>query len=199
MKPRALIAEDEPLLAAGLKAALAAAWPELEVVGIAANGVEAVGAAERQHLDVIFLDIRMPGMNGLEVAAELADRLGEAVPAIVFVTAHDDYALSAFDHAAVDYLLKPVSPERLARALERVRERLALRRPDVTLSLLLTQQRRVIAVHAPRSGAAAELRILRAVVGNSVKMIRVEDGCYFKATEKYTSVVTRDGDALIRT
>ncbi len=178
MKPSALIAEDEPLLARSLESALADAWPELEVVA-AANGLEALAAAERSPPDIAFLDIRMPGLNGLELAAELADRLGERVPAIVFVTAHDEYALAAFDHAAVDYVLKPVQAARLARTVERLRERLAARRSGGHLSALVAQ--------------------LRERVGNAVRMIPVEEVCYFQAADKYTSVVTRGGEALIRT
>jgi len=113
MNPRALIAEDEPLLAASLKAALESAWPELEVVAIAPNGLEALRLIEAEKPDVAFLDIRMPGLTGLEVAAELADRLdeGSPVPKLVFVTAYDEFAVKAFELAAVDYLLKPVSAE----------------------------------------------------------------------------------------
>ncbi len=197
MKPSALIAEDEPLLARSLESALADAWPELEVVA-AANGLEALAAAERSPPDIAFLDIRMPGLNGLELAAELADRLGERVPAIVFVTAHDEYALAAFDHAAVDYVLKPVQAARLARTVERLRERLAARRSGGHLSALVAQLRELIAADSPkRSGEP--LRYLRAGVGNAVRMIPVEEVCYFQAADKYTSVVTRGGEALIRT
>ncbi len=197
MKPSALIAEDEPLLARSLESALADAWPELEVVA-AANGLEALAAAERSPPDIAFLDIRMPGLNGLELAAELADRLGERVPAIVFVTAHDEYALKAFDHAAVDYVLKPVQAARLARTVERLRERLAARRSGGHLSALVAQLRELIAADSPkRSGEP--LRYLRAGVGNAVRMIPVEEVCYFQAADKYTSVVTRGGEALIRT
>jgi len=197
MKPSALIAEDEPLLARSLESALADAWPELEVVA-AANGLEALAAAERSPPDIAFLDIRMPGLNGLELAAELADRLGERVPAIVFVTAHDEYALKAFDHAAVDYVLKPVQAARLARTVERLRERLAARRSGGHLSALVAQLRELIAADAPkRSGEP--LRYLRAGVGNAVRMIPVGEVCYFQAADKYTSVVTRAGEALIRT
>ncbi len=197
MKPSALIAEDEPLLARSLESALADAWPELEVVA-AANGLEALAAAERSPPDIAFLDIRMPGLNGLELAAELADRLGERVPAIVFVTAHDEYALKAFDHAAVDYVLKPVQAARLARTVERLRERLAARRSGGHLSALVAQLQELIAADSPkRSGEP--LRYLRAGVGNAVRMIPVEEVCYFQAADKYTSVVTRGGEALIRT
>lgn len=198
MKPRALIAEDEPLLAQALASALAAAWPELEIVAVAPNGIEAVDAAERLAPDVAFLDIRMPGLDGLELAAELADRLGAAVPEIVFVTAHDEYALRAFEHAAVDYVLKPVSAARLARTVGRLRERLAARGGRGDLPALIGRLQRLMAAAAPaRTGEA--LRILRAGSGNAVRMIPVEEVCYFRADDKYTCVVTREGEALIRT
>ena len=198
MTPRALIAEDEPLLARALESALAEAWPELEVVARAPNGDAALEAAERLAPEVAFLDIRMPGLGGLDLAAELADRMGEKVPAIVFVTAHDEYALKAFEHAAVDYLLKPVSPERLARAVERLRARLAARPPDGHLATLVAQLQQVIAADAPEP-RGEPLRTLRAGVGNTVRMIPLDEVCYLQAADKYTSVVTREGDALIRT
>jgi len=197
MKPHALIAEDEPLLAHSLKSALAEAWPELEVIAVAANGLEALEAAERLTPEVAFLDIRMPGLSGLELASELADRLGERVPAIVFVTAHDEYALKAFDHAAVDYLLKPVQAARLARTVERLREKLAARRSGGHLSALVAQLQELIAADSPKR-AGEPLRYLRAGVGNAVRMIPLEEVCYFQAADKYTSVVTRAGEALIR-
>ncbi len=197
MNPRALIAEDEPLLAGALKDGLAEAWPELEVVALAPDGAAALEAAERLAPDVAFLDVRMPGIGGIEVAAELADRMGERVPAIVFVTAYDEYALKAFEHAAVDYLMKPVGAGRLALAVARLRARLASRRPAGDFGALVDQLRRVIAADAP-APAGAPLRALRAGAGNSVKLIPVEEVCYLQATDKYTSVMTRDGEALVR-
>jgi len=191
---RALIAEDEPLLAASLRAALAEAWPELEVVALAANGADAVALAERERPEVAFLDIRMPGLTGLEAAAELADRLGDAVPAIVFVTAYDEYALKAFDAAAVDYVLKPVDPARLARAVERLKARLAGRAGE--LASLLGQLRGMMAAEPAGDGT---LRTIRAAVGNTVKMIPVESVLCFQAADKYTSVITAEGESLIRT
>jgi DNA-binding LytR/AlgR family response regulator len=200
MNPRALIAEDEPLLAQGLKNALALAWPELRVIALAPNGIEALRLAETEHPDVVFLDIRMPGLSGLEVAAELADRLneGERVPRIVFVTAYDEYALKAFDLAAVDYLLKPVAPERLAKAVERLKAHLAAPQEDVA-QLVGKLQMVIAAAPAPASRGEAELKIIRAAVGNTVRMIPVDEVCYFQASDKYTSVVTRDAESLIRT
>jgi len=202
MHPRALIAEDEPLLAQGLKNALALAWPELQVIGLAPNGIEALRLAAAERPDVAFLDIRMPGLTGLEVAAELADRLneGESVPRIVFVTAYDEYALKAFDLAAVDYLLKPVSAERLAIAVERLKAQLAA--PKESLAQLVSKLQKVIGAGRADAGAGlgeGSLKIIRAAVGNTVRMIPVEEVCYFQAADKYTSVVTRDAEVLIRT
>ncbi len=194
---RAIIAEDEPLLAAALSDALADVWPELQIVARAPNGVEALANIERLKPDVAFLDIRMPGLDGLELAAEIADRLGEAAPLIVFVTAHDEYALEAFDRAALDYLLKPISVERLARTVERVRAQLAARRPSEDFAALLARLQRIFA-EAPRD-AAEPLRVLRAGAGNTVKMIPIDEVCYLQATDKYTNVVSREGEALIRT
>lgn len=204
MNPRALIAEDEPLLAQNLKDELATAWPELQVIALASNGIEALRLAETERPDVAFLDIRMPGLTGLEVAAELADRLneGEPVPRIVFVTAYDEYALKAFDLAAVDYLLKPVSAERLTKAVERLKVQHSAPKED--LAQLVSKLRKVIGAEAANAGAGAgsgegSLKIIRAAVGNTVRMIPVEEVCYFQAIDKYTSVVTRDAEVLIRT
>jgi DNA-binding LytR/AlgR family response regulator len=202
MNPRALIAEDESLLAQSLKNALALAWPELQVIALAPNGIEALRLAEAERPDVAFLDIRMPGLTGLEVAAELADRLneGEPVPRIVFVTAYDEYALKAFELAAVDYLLKPVVPERLAKAVERLKAQLAAPRDD--LAQLVSKLQKVMgaeSVNAGMGSGGATLKIIRAAVGNTVRMIPVEEVCYFQAADKYTSVVTRDAEVLIRT
>ena len=200
MIPRALIAEDEPLLAQSLKSALARAWPELQVFAFAPNGIEALRLAETERPDVAFLDIRMPGLTGLEVAAELADRLneGETVPRIVFVTAYDEYALKAFELAAVDYLLKPVNAERLAKAVERLKAQLAAPKEDLALLVSKLQQLMGAAPAGAGPGGAA-LKTIRAGVGNTVRMIPVEEVCYFQAADKYTSVVTRDAEVLIRT
>jgi DNA-binding LytR/AlgR family response regulator len=191
---RALIAEDEPLLAQGLRAALGEVWPELEVSALAANGLEALEAALAAPPEVAFLDIRMPGLDGLELAAELADRLGERVPQIVFVTAHDEYALEAFERAAADYLLKPVSAERLARCVARLKARLA--QPPGVDALVL--QLRKILGEEQETRESEPLTVIRAGSGSTVKMIPLEEVCYFRADDKYTSVVTREGEALIR-
>ena len=201
MNPRALIAEDEPLLAASLGAALEIAWPELEVIALAPNGLEAVRLIEAQRPDVAFLDIRMPGLTGLEVAADIADRLdeGSRVPKLVFVTAYDEFAVKAFELAAVDYLLKPVSPQRLVLTVERLKAALtsSTRPGGDELTQLVRKLQRVFGAQAPHDGE--RLAIIRASVGNSVRMVPVEEVCYFQAADKYTSVVTREAEMLIRT
>jgi DNA-binding LytR/AlgR family response regulator len=186
---KAVIAEDEPLLAEQLKTLLGRVWPQLDVVALAGNGLAALEAIEREKPDVAFLDIRMPGLTGLEVAEELADRLGERVPSIVFVTAYDEFALKAFELAAVDYLLKPVTEERLARCVER------LRREPHGVDALVFQLKKIMQTE---KASAEPLRILRAGVGDTVKMIPIEEVCYFQASDKYTGVVTPDAEALIR-
>jgi DNA-binding LytR/AlgR family response regulator len=184
---KALIADDEPLLSLALKSALGEAWPELEIAVVVPNGLEAVQAAERLKPDVAFLDIRMPGLDGLEAAAEIADRMGEAAPAIVFVTAYDEYATKAFEVAAVDYVLKPVAVDRLARTVARLRSR---RRGLEELA------RQLRALAPPRSGI---LQQVMAGAGQAVKLIPVDEVCYFQAADKYTTVVTAEGEELIRT
>ena len=161
---KAIIADDEPLLALSLRTALGEAWPELEVAAVLPNGVEAVQAVERLRPEVAFLDIQMPGMTGLEAAEEIVERMGEASPAIVFVTAYDAYAVKAFEVAAADYVLKPVAPERLAQTVARLKAR----RSDPDLA---AQLRRLLA--APPS--AQPLTHVRAGSGNAVRMIPLED------------------------
>jgi DNA-binding LytR/AlgR family response regulator len=184
---KAIIADDEPLLALALRTALAEAWPELGIAAVVPNGLEAVQAAERLKPEVAFLDIQMPGMTGLEAAEEIVERMGDASPAIVFVTAYDEHALKAFELAAADYVLKPVTVERLGRTVERLRRRRT--EPD-----LAAQLRQLLA--APR--AAQPLTQIRAGTGNTVRMIPLEDVCYFQSSDKYTTVVTPDGEVLVR-
>jgi len=195
---RALIAEDEPILAATLAKTLQGLWPGLDIVATAPNGVVAVEQALALRPDVLFLDIRMPGQSGLEVAEELAERWeGPApFPHIVFVTAFDDYAVQAFEHAAFDYVLKPVSSARLGKTVERLRGALEARTalaPDA-LGQLLGQLQAL----APRAGPGERLTTIRAAVGNAVRMIPVPDVVYFQAIDKYVNVVTVDAEALIR-
>ncbi|MFJ2991581.1 LytR/AlgR family response regulator transcription factor [Pandoraea sp. NPDC087047] len=208
--PVALIAEDEPLLADALRTLLAQTWPELHVLPVAPDGTSAIAAIAQSHPDVVFLDIAMPGATGIDVARACA-RLARP-PQIVFVTAFDRFALDAFDAAAVDYLLKPVEPGRLARTVARVRERLAAPTGD-TLSALLTTLRTHLAGVAPVMAAAPVaqapepavpmpreyLQFVRASVRDEVRIVPVEEICFFEAADKYVMVATIDGDLLIRT
>ena len=181
----AVIADDEPLLRAGLRAALAEAWPELEIVAEAANGVEAVNAVREHRPAFAFLDIEMPLMNGLEAAKEI-----RGLAHVVFVTAYDRYALEAFERGAVDYVLKPAQLERLADTARRLEARLSLPAPD--LDLLIGELSRRIAPGAGR------LQWLQASLGTSLKLINVDDVLYFQSDTKYTRVVTRDSEALVK-
>jgi DNA-binding LytR/AlgR family response regulator len=193
---RALIAEDEPILATTLANALKRLWPELEIAAICHNGVEAVAQALALQPDMLFLDIKMPGMTGLEAAEELAERWSGArpFPQIVFVTAYDDYALAAFEHAAADYVLKPVHDERLGKTVARLRQRLE-QSAGADLAALLGTMRALLPAPAP----VERLSMIRAAVGNQVRMIPVGEVVYFEALDKYVNVVTETGEALIRT
>ena len=211
---RALIAEDEPILAAALTHALRRLWPELQIVATCANGVEALQQGLALRPDIVFLDIKMPGKTGLEAAEELAEQWedgqagqdGRPFPQIVFVTAYDDYALAAFEQAAADYVLKPVNDARLGKTVERLKQRLqAAPVPPATAAQAVTaapaddnlvrllNQLQALTPPAPR------LQMIRAAVGNSVRMIPLADVVYFEALDKYINVVCRDGEALIRT
>jgi DNA-binding LytR/AlgR family response regulator len=193
----ALIAEDEPILAATLAASLKRLWPGLAIVATCPHGVAALAEALARQPDVLFLDIKMPGKTGLEVAEELAEQWqGEKpFPQIVFVTAYDEFAVQAFDNAAADYVLKPVSDERLGRTVQRLRQRLEAQ-PGGGMDALLAQLR---ALARPVQPSVERLTVIRAAVGNQVKMIPVADVIYFEATDKYVNVVTAEGEALIRT
>ncbi len=185
---KAIIADDEAHLAKHLQARLAALWPELEVVGVAANGIEARELIEGLKPDIAFLDIRMPGMSGLEVAAALPPALGCR---FVFVTAYDEFAVQAFEREAVDYLLKPVGDERLLATIERLRR--ASTPPPAADALLQRLQALLPAATSER------LRWIRASVGTEVRLVAVDEVCYFQATDKYTAVFVRDAELLIRT
>lgn len=200
---RALIAEDEPILAATLAKTLQGLWPELEIVGTAPNGLAAVEQSLALRPDVLFLDIRMPGQTGLEAAEDLAERWEgpQPFPHIVFVTAFDDYAVEAFERAAVDYVLKPVSAGRLGKTVERLRALVdAGRVPAVgvadadSLGQLLGQLQALL----PAAASAERLTTVRAAVGNVVRMIPVADVVFFQAVDKYVNVATADSEALIR-
>ena len=196
----ALIAEDEPLLAESLQAELARLWPQLRIVASVTHGAAAVEHALALTPDIVFLDIRMPGLSGLEAAQALAedwpDGPGAApFPLVVFVTAYDEYALQAFDRAAVDYLLKPVQPERLAQSCARLQAALAQR--GNALGTTLEQLRGLLAA-TPAAPAAARLSVLPVGVGNAVHMVPVASVLYFEAADKYVRVVTAESEHLIR-
>lgn len=213
MKPTALIAEDESLLAQALRAELAAAWPELQILATVGDGRSAVREALERLPQVLFLDIRMPGLDGLGVAAELADTwpVDEApMPQLVFVTAYDEYAARAFDAQAIDYVLKPVQPERLRRTVGRLQQALESRASpslpaDDVLANTLAQWRKVLAAAgdgAP-SGNGGPIKLIAASEagssGNSVRMVPIDEVQYFEAADKYVRVLTATSEYLIRT
>ena len=181
--PTALIAEDEPMLRSQLKSRLAEAWPELAIIAEAANGADALAMVDAHRPDIVFLDIRMPVKSGIEVARALEGRCHA-----VFVTAYDEYAVAAFDEGAVDYVLKPVSPERIAKVVARLKSRLASAPLDLSA---------VLARLAAREGGGF-LKWIRASLGATMKLIAVDDVLYFQAEDKYTKVVTAAGDAHIK-
>jgi DNA-binding LytR/AlgR family response regulator len=185
-QPTALIAEDEPLMRDRLKEQLAAIWPELVIVAEAADGDTALAEFDAHAPQIAFLDIRMPGKSGIDVAALIG---GECH--VVFVTAYDQYAVRAFEAGAVDYLLKPVEADRLAATVDRVKRRLAS--PPVDLSSLLAELRATAWPAAPR------LQWIKAAIGKQVKLIAVADVVYFQSDTKYTRVVLAQSEALIRT
>ena len=203
----ALIAEDEPLLAADLQAELARLWPALRVVANVGHGAAAVEEALARRPDVVFLDIRMPGMNGLEAAQALAEDwpAETPLPLIVFVTAYDQYALQAFEHAAVDYVLKPVQPERLAQTCARAQAALNARREaagtgtPAALEATLAQLRGLLGTPGLSAPAAPLLTVIQASVGAAIHMVPVGEVLYFEAADKYVRVITTQREYLIRT
>lgn len=187
--PRAIIADDEKELRVFLKSMLHDAWPDLEICGEAANGREAEELIETEEPDIAFLDIRMPGLSGMQVAEKIAGACH-----VVFVTAYDEYAVEAFEKEAIDYLLKPVSKDRLGVTVDRLKDRLksnAVPAPGYAdiLGKLVSK------LHGPQSGF---LKWIRAQYKDSVRLIPVEEVDYFKASEKYTLVMTVAGESLIR-
>jgi len=181
---KALIADDEPLLAEDLRRRLTRLWPELEIVAVVHDGLAAAEALAQHQPDFAFLDIRMPGQSGLEVA-----RAAPPGCRVVFVTAYDDHAVAAFEQAAADYLLKPVSDERLARCVARLKQT-----APAPQELLAKLQTLLAAPAKPEP-----LRWLRIQVGQALRLVAVEEVCYFQSADKYTAVYTRDAELLLRT
>ena len=197
-RPTALIADDEPLLREALVGHLARVWPELEVIAQARNGREAIELFESKRPDVCFLDVHMPGLNGVEAASRIGSRAH-----LVFVTAYDHYAVEAFAHGALDYLVKPVEPARLAETVARLKERLQASRPARNTESLLEQLAAQLARLSEKQ-APTPLRWIRAQVGSSLRLIAVEDIDYLRSDTKYTRVAWRGdrgepGEALVRT
>jgi DNA-binding LytR/AlgR family response regulator len=188
-----VIAEDEALLRNALVQLLAEAWPELNVVASCEDGAAALEAIAAHQPDVVFLDIRMPGLSGLEVAAALTDC--SPLTQVVFVTAYDQYAIDAFERGAVDYLQKPVAPERLAATVRRLKARAAGTGADAALLAALLRQ---LGDNLPLAGRAPPLVWLTASAGNETRLIMVDDIAYFQSDTKYTVVMTADGEALLR-
>ena len=184
MNPTALVAEDEGVLREELCSHLAALWPELRIVAQAAGGLEALQLMQRLQPDVLFLDIQMPGLTGIELA-----RQAERHQHVVFVTAYDAHAIAAFERGAVDYVLKPYAVARLAESVRRLRERLAQSPPALDGVL-----RELASAAQPRE----YLRWIKASSGNELRVITVDEVCYFQAEAKVTLVMTAEGEALIR-
>lgn len=188
-RPTALIADDEPLLRTRVRAELARLWPELYIVGDARNGHEALALFEAHRPAIVFLDVQMPGLNGIDTARQLARRAH-----IVFITAYDSYAVQAFDQGAIDYIVKPIDAARLADTVGRLKDRLMP--PSAGLGRLEAVFDQI--GQAMRQRTPAWLEWIRASVGSSVRLIPVDQVAYLRSEDKYTVVVWTDGQALIR-
>ena len=193
----ALIADDEPLLREALRRQLASVWPELDIVAEARNGREAVRLFDERHPAICFLNVHMPGLSGVDAANHIGRRAH-----LVFVTAYDHYAVQAFAQGALDYLLKPVEPARLAETVSRLKERLQSSRPAINTEQLLQQLSGQLAT-LQRGEKSEPLRWIRAQAGNTVRLIAVDDVDYLRSDAKYTLVAWRDGgqpaEAVVRT
>ena len=184
--PTAILAEDEPILRAQLEKKLRALWPELVIAASVEDGAAALEALEEHPVDFMFLDIQMPEMTGLEVARHVAGRAH-----VVFVTAYDQYAIQAFETGALDYVLKPVADERLQLTIERLKSKLAT--PPADLDSVLSRLSQQLGPKKER------LQWIKATLGANLRLIPVADVLFFQSDEKYTRVVTADGEALIKT
>ena len=185
----ALIVDDEQPMRDQLRLRLQEAWPELSILGEASNGVDAVSMAAQLKPDIVFLDIRMPGQSGIEAARHMYESCH-----IVFVTAYDQYALDAFEHGAMDYLLKPVSPERLRRTCDRLRTRLTRAPQDIGAQL----EQLTRALQQGGGKPQEYLRWIQAQVGSSLRMVSTKEVLFFRSDEKYTVVQTAQAEMLIR-
>jgi len=208
--PRAVLADDERLMREQLRARLAEVWPELQIVAEAKNGLEAVALVDEHRPDVVFLDIRMPGLSGVDAARQIAqmpaknsgaDNGDDLLPEIVFITAYDQYAVEAFEQGVADYVLKPAERERLQLTVQRIRKRLAARRGeavDVPAAVPLQQLLHTLAARLGTAAAPHYLQWIQASVGPSIQMIPIDEVLFFVSDEKYTRVQTARVEALIR-
>lgn len=187
----ALIADDEPLLRERLRAHLAQLWPDLAVVADARNGDEALELFELHRPQIVFMDVHMPGMNGIETARALGRRAQ-----LVFITAYESYAVQAFDQGAIDYLVKPIEPARLTDTVQRLQQRIA--QPPMASLALDSVLDRLESQLRQRSPGRGYLQWIKASVGTSVRLIPVEQVVYLRADDKYTRVIWSEGEALIR-
>lgn len=213
--PRAVIADDERLMREQLRARLTEVWPELEIVAEAKNGLEAVALTEQYHPDIVFLDIRMPGLTGVDAARQIAqlptfdEANGWPGCEIVFITAYDQYAVQAFEQGVVDYVLKPAERERLQLTVQRIQARTAQR--EQAQNAVPQQEPDALPTHTPAMAQllqqlgqqlspakTAKLQWIQASVRNAIQMIAVEDVLFFISDEKYTRVQTASVEALIR-
>jgi DNA-binding LytR/AlgR family response regulator len=199
---RAVLADDERLMREQMRARLAEVWPDLELVAEAKNGLEAVDAVRQHAPDIVFLDIRMPGLTGVEAARQIAQLEFDddaLLPEIVFVTAYDQYAVEAFEQGAADYVLKPAERERLAVTVERLKKRLATRgTADAPASAPIQQLLHKLSAQLSPAAAHSYLQWIQASVGSTIQMIPVADVLFFISDEKYTRVQTAQLEALIR-
>jgi len=187
--PTAVVAEDEAALRGELVEQLGRLWPELSIVGEAADGLEALRLLDQHRPDILFLDIEMPGATGLDVARQVGGRCH-----VVFVTAYDQYAVAAFDQGAVDYLLKPLAGARLFTAITRLKARLGQGQPPAALGGVLEQ----LSARPAPSASRAPLRWINASVGQTLRLITVDEVMFFQSDNKYTRLALKDGEALIR-
>ena len=197
----ALLADDEPLLREFLREKLLALWPDLNIVAEAGNGLEAATMIAELEPDIAFLDIKMPGLSGIEVAQAIARKIAQGMDAktrVVFVTAYDQYAVQAFENEAMDYLLKPVTDERLAQTVARLKAAFAQSAPVPDISQLLNLLSRAAADGGVRTDVKQHLRWIRASRGETTYQVPVDEVLFFQSDDKYTIVNTANGEHVIR-